>query len=97
LKKTVLLAVELIRHDEQSTAARVRLHRHICHNTDLILQMPASSCNVRVCAAIKTHKDKLTQDHKGIAEGRFEADLRPGDFGAACEAALGGDAHPSLC
>ncbi len=49
------------------------------------------------CAAIKTHKEKPRQDHSGIAEGRFEADLRPGDFGAACEAALGGDAHPSLC
>ncbi len=49
------------------------------------------------CAAIEVHEDKLTQDHKGTADGRFEADLRPDDFGAACEAALGGDAHPSLC
>ncbi len=50
-----------------------------------------------MCAAIKTGKDKLRQDLKGIAEERFEADLRPGDFGAACETALGGDAHPRLC
>ena len=97
MKRTRLLAAELIRHDEQSTAARVRLHRHICHTRDLILLRPASSCNVCAYAAIKTHKDKLTQDHKGMTEGRCEADLRPADFGAACEAALGGDAHPSLC
>ncbi len=61
------------------------------------MRTPASSCNLCMCAAIKTGKDKLRQDLKGIAEERFEADLRPGDFGAACETALGGDAHPRLC
>jgi len=32
LSKSVLLAIEVIRHDEQSTAARVRLHKlHLTH------------------------------------------------------------------